>query len=107
MNAREVLAQYHRLQETTRHMLLAAQEGDWERLVNLEIGRRDALDGLAAREIDFGGNALKEERDDCIREILETDARIRALAEAWMAEMRQMLASVQSQRRIERAYQGA
>lgn len=104
MDARSALSQYRQARETTRGMLAAATDGDWEGLLNLEIARRSALDEITAQKIDFGADALRQEKDACIREILEMDARIRTLTEAWMGEMREMLATVQSQRKIEQAY---
>ncbi len=103
MDARSALAQYRQAREATLGMLAAAKEGDWEGLVNLEIARREVLDPLTAQAIDFGAGQ-RQEKDACIREILEMDAQIRTLTEAWMGEMRQMLSTVQSQRKIEQAY---
>jgi flagellar protein FliT len=104
MDARSALTHYRQAHETTRGMLAAAKGGDWEGLVNLEIARRAALDDLTAQAIDFNAGLLRQEKDACIREILEMDAQIRTLTEAWMGEMRQMLVTVQSQRKIEQAY---
>lgn len=104
MDSRQALSQYRQARETTRGMLAAATDGDWEGLVNMEIARRAMLDPLTALSLDFGG--LRQEKDACIREILEMDGRIRKLTEAWMAEMRETLSSIQSQRKVEQAYGG-
>jgi uncharacterized membrane protein len=103
MDSRAAIGRYQEARETTRNMLQAAQAGDWEALVNLEIARRAALDPLGAHNIDFSP-ALAQEKDACINEILELDRQIRALTQAWMAEMRQTLASLQSQRKLAQAY---
>lgn len=102
MDSRQALDQYRLARETTRGMLAAATDGDWEGLVNMEIARRTVLDPMTALNLDFG--SLRPEKDACIREILEMDARIRTLTEAWMAEMRETLSSIQSQRKVEQAY---
>lgn len=107
MDARSALIQYRQARDMTREMLAAAQAADWEGLVNMEIARRASLDQLTAATIDFEQPALRQEKDACIREILDMDAQIRALTDAWMGEMRQMLTTVQSQRKIEQAYNAA
>ena len=107
MDARAALNQYLRAQETTRAMLEAARNGDWEGLVNLEIERRATLDSLFEIAVNFRDAGLQEEKDACIRDMLKLDDQIRALTEAWMAEMRETLASVQSQRKLTQAYGAA
>jgi hypothetical protein len=104
MNARDALGHYRQIREVTQHMLAAAQAGDWEALVNLEVGRKAAIAAVTEQAIDFQSAGLGAEKDACINFILDTDDRIRALTEAWMGEMRETLAAVQSQRRLERTY---
>ena len=104
MNAQSALGQYHLASDMTQAMLSAAQNGDWEGLVNIEIERRSVLSPLTNLEIDYRIAGLEEEKNSCIRNILELDQQIRALTEAWMGEMRETLASVQSQRKIAQAY---
>jgi flagellar protein FliT len=104
MTAQDALAQYGEIQRVTQDMLAAAQAGDWEALVNLEAGRKAALASLMAEEIDYRAAGLGAEKDACIQSILDMDRRIATLTEAWMGEMREMLAAVQSQRKLEKAY---
>ena len=104
MNAQEALVQYQKAHDSARAMLVAAQAGDWEGLVNLEISRRNLLEPLATLQVDYRSAGLQEQKDACIRDILNMDEQIRSLTEAWMAEMRDMLSSVQVQRKVNQAY---
>jgi hypothetical protein len=103
MTPNEAMAEYQRMRETTRRMLVAATEGQWEGLVSLEIERRAIADRLAGR-VDFAATALLAAKDACIRDILEMDTQIRSLTEAWMGEMREMMGTIQSQRKVHKAY---
>lgn len=104
MTAHDALSRYREIQEVTRHMLAAAQTGDWEALVNLEAGRKAALAAVTDPSIDYQAAGLASDRDGCILSILDMDQQIRALTEAWMGEMREILGNVRSQRRLEQAY---
>lgn len=104
MNAHEALGQYRQIREMTQAMLAAAQAGDWEALVNMEAGRKAAIAAVTERAIDFQAAGLGAEKDACIHSILDADTRIRALTEAWMSEMRETMAAVQSQRKLEKTY---
>jgi len=104
MDAREALSRYRQIGEVTQRMLAAAQAGDWEALVNLEVGRKAALAAVTGQPIDYHAAGLGAEKDACIHFILDADKQIRALTEAWMDEMRETLASIRSQRKLESAY---
>lgn len=104
MDAAEMLAAYRQIREITAQMLAAAQAGDWEALVNLEIGRKAWVERVSASSVSPG--ALAAEKDACIRFVLETDQQIMTLTRAWMGEMEEMLAAVRAQRKLERAYHG-
>lgn len=103
MTPHEAFAGYRQMHETTRRMLAAARDGEWEGLINLEIERRGIAERLA-EPVDFRGTPLLESKDACIREILEMDGEIRSLTATWMSEMREMLGSLRTQRKVHHAY---
>lgn len=104
MTAQDALGQYRAIQRVTQDMLAAARAGDWEALLNMEAGRKTALASLMAQPVDYRAAGLGGDKDACIQSILAMDREISSLTEAWMGEMREMLAAVQSQRRLEKAY---
>ncbi|MEO1765701.1 flagellar protein FliT [Thiobacter aerophilum] len=105
MDARQALAQYRAILETTRRMLAAAQAGHWDVLIELERARRAAVDALTSTDLDFG--ACAAEKDACIHAIVEADQEITRLSQTWMAEMQDILATLRAQRQLAVAYQSA
>lgn len=102
MDAARALDQYRVIEETTRRMLAAARDGDWEALVNLETARKAMIERVTAQAVDFGPHAA--EKDVFIRAILEADQEITRLTRAWMDEMQDMLATLRAQRKLAEAY---
>lgn len=104
MDSRDAMARYERIRELTRQMLAAAQQSDWDSLIAVEAERKAVVETVTLPDIDFAASGLMSVKDACINEILEMDAQIRGLTETWMGEMREMLSTVQSQRKLERTY---
>ncbi len=106
MSAASVLDLYEALWASSCDMLRAAEAEQWDALAELEATRRDIL----ARLMQSGGDVepgSRARRDALIQQILANDARVRALTEAWMGELRATLESIQAQRRLAQAYQSA
>lgn len=106
MSEAEVLALYEALWASSRDMLHAAENADWDALAQLDATRREHLARLMQSGGQVGPAALAR-RDHLIEQTLANDARVRALTEAWMSELRATLESIQAQRRLAQAYQSA
>lgn len=106
MDAAGALARYRAVLETTRQMLDAARAGDWEALVNLEVGRKAAIEAITAQSQGLDYGKLAAQKEACIRSILAADEEITRLTRAWMDEITDILASLQTQRRLAQAYGG-
>lgn len=102
MDTPTALACYRQIRELTGRMLEAARAGDWDTLVELEAGRRAAVEAVTNEPVVFG--ALASERDAIIRAILQADQEIADLVRAWRTELNGMLASLAAQRKLERVY---
>jgi len=106
MQAPEVIQRYEHILAASGEMVVAATENRWDDLINLEIARRShILEVTAESAAPFVNAAQQAHKERLIRNILEADAQVKALTEAWMAEMSVILTSVQAERKLARAYQ--
>lgn len=105
MNAADIVATYESAWMLTRRMRDAAKGGQWDELISLERERYALIKYLMAEDdgvlSDMARNARKAE---LIRNILDYDAMTRSLSEAWMVELRQMLSSIGTEKKLSNAY---
>jgi flagellar protein FliT len=104
MNSLEMLATYETLHELSDSMLHAANEGDWDELACLEKCCQNYVSKLMlAAPVEL---APQEQRTKVtlIRDILQNDARIRALTEPRLEELQQRLHMIRNGQRGLQAY---
>jgi len=91
----------------TREMLNSAREGDWDALLEFELKRNALLeDRMAKGEILTDGDAAEEKQMAAlIRDILEADAEIKTLTRAWMGELQDILGSIGTEKKLNKAYE--
>lgn len=86
-------------------MLEAARHGQWDEMLELEQQRAAVLSELMA---DAAQGAIPNEVADqvasLIEAILQADAEITALAKAWQDELKGLLGSMGTERKISQAY---
>lgn len=106
MQAQEIIQRYEAILTASGEMVTAAKENRWDDLIDMEIARRaQIIEVTAEPATPFTDQALQARKETLIRGILEADAQVKALTEAWMAEMSGILNSVQAERKLARAYQ--
>lgn len=106
MNCAQLLARYEEVWRLTQQMLELAQRGDWDQLTALEHERAAMVDQLAGQEEEkIWGSAEGARKGDLIRAILEADAEIKVLTEAWMEELQEILGSIGTEKKLQTAYQ--
>jgi flagellar protein FliT len=102
-----VIENYEFLSSLTGQMRVAASQGEWDHLVELEgqCSRRvESMKTLdAATPLDEEARLRKVA---LIRKILADDAEIRKQTEPWMAELQHLMQSVSQERRLQQAYSG-
>lgn len=102
MNQADELAAYEAIWRLTDAMRDAARESQWDELAGLEDERYTLMKRLmAADSSDSGWNARKAL---LIRSILDCDVETRSLTEAWRLELRQILDSVGTEKKLGNAY---
>lgn len=105
MNSRQVIENYESLSALTNLMRDAAEQGEWEELVQLEqqcsrkIAEMKPADDAVA--LDEGTRQIKIQ---LIKRILANDAEIRNRTQAWMGQLQHILQSNRQEQRLQRAY---
>lgn len=106
MNAAELLGRYDAMWRITQQMLESAKLGDWDRLVELEHGRSAIVEVLMAQESQASWDAVEQaKKGRLIRGILDADAEIKALTASWMGELREILGSIGTEKKLHKAYE--
>ena len=92
MSYLNVLSLYESVAEITSHMLLAAQEQDWDKLSELEGYCAQYVEKLKLHEQlePLTGDA-QAKKLACIKRILADDREIRNLMAPWMVKLNSML----------------
>ncbi len=106
MNNLQIIATYEAIQATTGKMLLAAQNGEWDKLVSLEQECRQLTEQLIQNKSE---PKLDEEQLQkkvrIIHKVLEDDNKIRTITEPWMEKLNDMLNTTGRKRDLQKAYQ--
>lgn len=101
------LMHYRDAWAVTRKMLISAREGDWDALLEFELKRNALLEDLMAKgskPIDSDA-AEEKEMAELIHDILDADDEIKKLVKAWMAELQNILGSIGTEKKLNKAYQ--
>lgn len=100
-----IVQHYEAMAQLAGQMLEAARHEQWDELVALEQQRATVLSELMA---DAAQGAIPDEVADqvvrLIGAILEADAEITPLAQAWQDELKGLLGSMGTERKISQAY---
>ncbi len=91
---------------TTGQMLHAAEESDWDRLIELEHDCSALIEKLKRTDAGAGAGARFVQRKVAfIRKVLADDAEIRKFTEPWMTQLEAYLGSARREHRLRRAYE--
>lgn len=105
MNSRDLLERYDEMWRLSQQMLEFARQGDWDRLIELEQSRAAIGESLAAREDEsLWRPAEREKKRALIRSILDADTEIKALTQSWMGELQEILGSIDTEKKLHKAY---
>ncbi|WP_307189409.1 flagellar protein FliT [Massilia timonae] len=105
MNGDDILSLYESVSTLSGDMLVAAQAGEWDQLVELETRCASQVQALRAGESATVLSAERRERKVAmIRKILADDRAIRDLTSPWMAKLGAMMQSTGAERRLANAY---
>lgn len=96
---------YHSLSTLTSKMLVAATQGEWDQLIDLEqqCSRQVAKIRLVDDEPPLD-EPSRQRKIQLIRKILADDAQIRNRTEAWMGQLNNIMQSNKQEQRLNKTY---
>ena len=105
MDSTQLISLYEEIQITTRMMVVAAQNGEWENLIELEQQCKRLTDALVRHESETVlSHELQQKKIKIIHQVLDDDAQIRSLVEPWMEKLQDMLSTNERKRNLHKAY---
>lgn len=105
MDATQLIAHYEQLALLTGQLRAAAEQGDWEQLVELELRRGQVLAAVKPMDAVLTLDATQLKRkDEYIRSILTSDGVIRELVQRHMDQIQLNFASDKNTQRLRQAY---
>lgn len=101
-----ILAAYENLWLLTRQMLDAAQNGDWDVLLEAELKRNAWVERMRLQNVSSIKNTVEQQKaGEIIRHILAADSEIKTLTEAWKGELQEILGSIGTEKKLSKAYE--
>ncbi len=98
---------YENILKTTNKMLVAAQNNEWDQLVDLEQECRKLTDKLISNNTGHELNLseeLQQKKVKIIHQVLANDAQIRTITEPWMTKLQDILSTTKCERNLQQAY---
>lgn len=105
MNSHEIIALYETVAAITDQMVIAARNGDWDRLALLESHCANHIALLKQDQSPApltGG--IRERKATIIKKILADDREIRNITEPWMAKLSALIDRTTAERKLSQAY---
>lgn len=105
-----VIEDYEFLSSITGQMRIAAIEGEWNHLIELEKQCSQRVARMKSRDADAAPAPLDEasrlRKVSLIRKILDDDAEIRNRAQPRLAELQRLIQGISQERRVRQTYSG-
>lgn len=106
MASDSISAMYEDLWLLTQQMLNASRNSDWDALIEVEIKRNALVERLMAQNETAITNAVEQLRTgEVIRKVLAADSEIKTLTEAWQGELKDILGSIGTEKKLSKAYE--
>lgn len=107
MNNSQSINIYENILNTTNKMLTAAQNNEWDQLIDLEQECRKLTDKLMSNNTEHELNLseeLQQQKVKIIQQVLANDAQIRTITEPWMAQLQDILNTTKCERNLQQTY---
>ncbi|MBS0498508.1 MAG: flagellar protein FliT [Gammaproteobacteria bacterium] len=106
MDSVQTLKTYNAILATTGKMLAAAQNNEWDQLIQLEQECKQLTEILIKNDQEpILDKEFLQKKVKIIHQILADDAQIRAITEPWMMKLQDMLNANSRKRDLHLAYQ--
>lgn len=105
MTGTQIITTYECVLALMQRMHAAADQGNWDRLVELETECKSVVGELMTHEQrEPLAAALQPRKLAIVRELLALDAAIRALTEPWVKQLQTFLGARRQERQLREAY---
>ena len=106
MNSTQVINIYEDILATTRKMLVAAQNSEWDKLIQLEQECKRLTNELINNEQEpILNHEQQQKKLEIIHQVLDDDAQIRSITEPWMEKLQDILCTSERKRNLQQAYE--
>lgn len=96
---------YESLSNLTGRMLVAANEGEWDQLIELEQQCSRRISDIRTTDDELAADeATRKRKIQLIRQILANDAQIRSRTEGWMHQLKRIMQSNKQEQRLNKTY---
>lgn len=103
--SRDMIALYEEVARLTGHMLSAAHQADWDRLIELEAGCARCIESIKGCPVPaLLTEEARQQKVELLRRILSDDREIRKLTAPWMEHVGKLLGTANTQCQVARAY---
>lgn len=102
MNA--VIEKYESLANITEQMRLAAMQGEWDLLSELEEKSKAHVAEMKSLDLAPIDEKTRMRKVQLIKKILADDAEIRSKTELWMNQLQRIMQNARSEDRLQKAY---
>lgn len=105
MRDSRVIANYESLAALTAQMCEAAACGEWERLIDLELQRRQHVAVMKQADASVAlDESSRQRKARLIEKILAYDSDIRSRTVAWMGQLQGIMKSNRQEQKLQQAY---
>lgn len=103
MDAEAIIRTYESIAALIGEMRIAANRGEWDRLIELEQEYRRQIDALDPEQ-PMPSDAVRQRVVQLIRKILEDDAEIRNQTKTWMGQLQNIMQSNRKEQQLNKMY---
>ena len=105
MNARQVIDDYEAILALTHEMRIAAEQGEWDKVLVLEpLCKRFIANLKSADELSLTDTASQPHKVELLKKILADDAEIRQRTTDWMSQLQHIMQSNRQEQKINQTY---
>jgi len=99
-----VINNYQQLSSITGQMRLAAMQGEWDQLVELEQQCSHYVEQMKQQDLAPIDESIRKQKVALIKKILADDAAIRDQTLPWMAQLQRNIQGARSEQKVKQAY---
>lgn len=99
-----VIEDYQGLSGITGKMRDAAAQGEWDRLIALELECRRKVEELKPRDVVPANPDERKQKIALIKKMLADDADIRSRTEAWVGQLQRIMQGTRTEQQLQQTY---